>query len=352
MRKGVCSTCGTEDDIAKMFSVENVFNCSVCTEKAATLEPRPRILRILDPTICANCSTDWGNTELQTVGGLPCCSQCRDKFYNYPFPKWLRASLALSLVLLALALAHGWNYFRLGSQLFRGERLINAKQYKEAAVSLKTVVDYAPDCEKCILLLAKAYFLDGNPDAGYKTLMKHNNGYFEERTELSGEVKGIADRVAGALALTETIDNQLRSEQPDQALQSLKQARQKYPEWKALNGGEIPISIAIAFKKQEWDQFLSLAEESFREDPTSSEAAAQVASALAAKYAATGDRRFRERSEEMLAKAKTLAITIDNITAFTEYSERIQHRLTTREIIDKDEYDRRYRASQKIAKAN
>ena len=334
-----------------MYSAAGAIKCATCAEITAKSGTNPTIRRVSDPTICANCSTDWGNNELQTVAGLPCCDQCRDKFYNYPFPKWLRASLAFSLVLLAFALAHGWNYFRLGSQLFRGERLISAKQYDQASVSLNTVVDQAPNCEKCILLLAKAYFLGGNPDAGYKTLMKHNNGYFEERTELSDNVKSIADRVAGALALTETIDKQLRSEQPEEALQSLKQARQKYPEWKALNGGEIPISIAIAFKKRQWDQFLSLAEESFREDPTSSEAAAQVASALAAKYAVTGDHSFRQRSEEMLAKAKTLAVTSEELTAFTEYSERIQHRLTTREIIDKDEYDRRYRASQKIAKA-
>lgn len=352
MRKGTCTSCGTEAGLGSMYSANNALKCAGCAEIAAKSGTNPTIRRVSDPTICANCSADWGNSELQTVAGLPCCDQCHEKFYNYPFPRWLRASLAFSLVLLAFALAHGWNYFQLGSQLFRGERLINAKQYQRASVSLKTVVDSAPNCEKCILLLAKAYFLDGNPAASYKTLMKHNSGYFEERTELSAEVKGIADRVARASALTETIDKQLQSDQPEQALESFKMARQEYPEWKALNGGEISISIAIAFKKQEWDHFLSLAEESFREDPISSEAAAQVASALAAKYAVTGDYSFQHRSEEMLAKAKALAITSEDITAFKEYSERIQHRLTTREIIDKDEYDRRYRAPQKIAKAN
>ena len=46
----------------------------------------------------------------------------------------------------------------------------------------------------------------------------------------------------------------------------------------------------------------------------------------------------------MLARARTLAQkSADEMASFTEYAERIQYRLDSREIISKPEYDRRFR---------
>jgi hypothetical protein len=85
----------------------------------------------LDPTICAKCATDWGNNELLKVGGLPYCPSCREQLFNFPFPQWLKAGLAVSLLLLVVALAHGARYFGIGHELYRGERLLKAQQYAE-----------------------------------------------------------------------------------------------------------------------------------------------------------------------------------------------------------------------------
>ena len=74
---------------------------------------------------------------------------------------------------------------------------------------------------------------------------------------------------------------------------------------------------------------------------------AELASALACKYAVTADVSFRDRAVQALEESRSLSKTPEEQKAFKEYSERINHRLTTREIIDKREYDRRFRQKPK-----
>jgi hypothetical protein len=68
-----------------------------------------------------------------------------------------------------------------------------------------------------------------------------------------------------------------------------------------------------------------------------------MASALACKYAVTGDPAFRKQSEDTLAKAELLAQrSSEEKSAFEPLAERIRYRLATREILDTDEYNRRF----------
>jgi hypothetical protein len=67
----------------------------------------------------------------------------------------------------------------------------------------------------------------------------------------------------------------------------------------------------------------------------------QLASAAACRYAETGDERFRREAETLVGQVRERA-TAEEREANEEYIARILHRLSTREIIDKDEYDRRF----------
>jgi hypothetical protein len=79
--------------------------------------------------------------------------------------------------------------------------------------------------------------------------------------------------------------------------------------------------------------------------------AATLSSALACKFATTGDPAFPQRSEELLAKAKELTGDDKDAAAeFQEYSERIRYRLESREIIDEWEYDKEFRQGKTAAK--
>ena len=85
----------------------------------------------------------------------------------------------------------------------------------------------------------------------------------------------------------------------------------------------------------------NLAHQGFVEtiEPNSPLAIAGVASALACKYARDGDPNDKKMALELLQRAKALPEGADQIAP---YEQRILFRLETREIIDRDEFDRRF----------
>jgi hypothetical protein len=98
-----------------------------------------------------------------------------------------------------------------------------------------------------------------------------------------------------------------------------------------------------AFSRKDYDGFLQITEKQWNETPTALSAAG-LASALACKYAVTQNIAYRRRSEEMLGKAKELAMNDKEVMqALPEWEERILYRLNSRQIITKTEYDRRFR---------
>jgi hypothetical protein len=76
---------------------------------------------------------------------------------------------------------------------------------------------------------------------------------------------------------------------------------------------------------------------------------ATLASAWACKHAQTGEPAFRERALECLEEAAKMA---QGDPQFTEYEDRIRHRLDSREIITRDEFQRRFPNGWKQQKEN
>jgi hypothetical protein len=107
-----------------------------------------------------------------------------------------------------------------------------------------------------------------------------------------------------------------------------------------LREGEIQAEIGIAFRKKDYDGFLSLAQEMEKLEPNSLTAVCDVASALACKYAVSGNAAFRDQSLQYLNKAKGLAGPREK--DFAEYENRIQHRLATRKVITGKEFKEQF----------
>ena len=309
----------------------------------ATADSQPiQFESVADPTICFNCGADNGSTEYSQVAGLHCCPTCMAALYNRPFPGWLRLALATLLILLGVSLVHGAKYFRAGSSLVKSERLIEQQKFTEAIPHLQKVVGVAPDCEKCILLLAKAQFLTGMFAEAWSEIEKHNGGNFEE-SALTREVSKIADRVSQAVDKVEEAGQMAAEEKWEEAAQTMREAARQYPESVELDDAVSSYEIAAAFERKDYDAFLRIAEAGWERRPDSFLHAGQLASALACKFAVSNDPAFRSRSEELLEKSRQLAATPDEKQFLQEYEERIQHRLRTRVIIDTEEYNRRFR---------
>ncbi len=342
MRKAACSSCNNEFPLGQMRLIENKTYCGSCAERVAQSSMEGLGYAIVDPTVCVKCSTDWGNNELSKVGGLPYCATCREQLYKYPFPSWLKVALVAAMLLLAVSLVHGAKYFRLGRDYYRGQRELKAKQYAAAASSLTPVADAAPECEECVLLVAKAFLLNGQPDLAWKAAKKYHDGRFQENA-LEREVEGLFDKFTSAAKSMEDAQKLYLEHKEDESLKALQKAATQYPEWQVPRQQVQALKVAIAFDHKDYDQFLSLAQDSYRSEPKSPGSVAQLASALACKYAVSGDQQFLDDSHKYLAEARGLATTKEDMTEYQEYAERIEHRLQSREIISREEYNKRYR---------
>lgn len=346
MRKINCTTCDTAAPLASSYRVDDAAYCEACANQKfnelKAFGKVPRVSTVVDPTICAKCGLDNGNSEFPATGGLYLCMPCSQAVFERPFPSWLKGSLAGLLALLLVALWHGKTYFRTGRSLVLGERLVEQQKYAEAIPYLKPVAQVAPECEKCILLLTKAELLTGDPDAAQKTL----SGRTEfEKGDLTNEVQQIWERVDKAMTAANESAKLTDQKKDEEAAKKMNEAAALYPEMKNLVLAAEADDASVAFDHKDYNRFEELAETVWKEQQNSSGATAMLASAVACQYAVSGQASYRQRSEELLERARVLAqsASSEEQKDYQEYAERIRYRLQTREIIDKDEYDKRFR---------
>lgn len=337
-----CSSCGVELQTGERITIANAPYCKACGEhrlQTMMVAESPQVRAVVEAHVCGYCGSRMDSEDTNTANGLPICPQCMAKAGSFPLPRWLKAGLAVSFALLIVALIHGGKFFSAGKSLYRGEKLIAAGQFEKAAVELRKSVASVPDCSKCILLLAKADLLAGELEEAFKIV---ENRTFKQ-DDLFRVVEGHFKRVASAGSLLQEAEKDGKAGRSHEALDKVKQARAAYPE---LRGGETlqtSIEIGLAYEAKDYDRFLELAQALQRKMPDVAHTAAQVASALACKFAVTGDENYRMQAHEYLLKAQGLVKTSEEREGYQEYAERIRHRLQSREIIDKAEFDRRFR---------
>jgi len=348
MRHGTCSQCATTGPLGEFIQHDNRLHCPPCTDRllqnTGTLAGAAAVI---DPTICARCNADNGNSEYSRVGELPFCQPCQDYLYSNPYPQWLKVGLAALVVLLVVALVHGRKYFQVGREMYIGEKLVEQKKYAEAIPHLKETVQVAPGSDKAVLLLAKAALLDGDPVTAASAVEGHKGGTEFEQDSDSQEVRALFGRASSALAKAQKageLEQQPGNEK--EAARLMHEAASAYPEMRALNQALPYYDSGVAFVDKDYDRFLAITQQIWKAAPDSANAAGQLASALACKYAITGEATWKQQAEEMLEKSKQLSQkSADEMKAFEEYAERTRYRLATRKIIDKTEYDKQFRAT-------
>ncbi|MCI0352949.1 MAG: hypothetical protein L0Z53_26300 [Acidobacteriales bacterium] len=329
------------------YRVNGKLLCEPCADKAVTdLQASSQPLQVtqeIDRTVCSKCQMDYGRTELPLVGGLPFCENCRQGLYNRGFPAWLTASLAGLLVLLGLALWHGIPYFHAERSLVLGERAIAEKKYAEATVHLENVLKVAPKGQKAVLLATKAYLLADDIQKAQAAL-QHRQTF--EQDALFREVNAFWNRAVDAYENAAKASKLLEAKKYEEAAKLMSTASAQYPESLNLAVAADFYAGGAAFERKDYDSFVTFSRAAMKKTPEDPQVVAGVASALACKYAVTGNPEFRNSAEELLEKAKVLSHDAESKADYEEYAERIRHRLDTREIIEKQEYDRRYRKAQ------
>lgn len=348
MRQATCSQCAATGPLRSLFVYRDQIYCPNCAEFLRTeTVPGATPAPMIDPTICSRCGIDNGNTEFPRLGALPFCHTCQEYVEANPYPGWLKAGLFALLALLVVALVHGRKYFQVGREMYIGEKLAEQAKYAEAIPHLKQTVQLAPGSDKAVLLLAKAALLSGDPNTAADAVRGHHNGLeFEQNSDLQ-EVKALFARTRPAIdKANKAMELVQQSGKATEADALMHQAVTEYPEMKALQEVLPYYDAGAAFEKKDYDKFVMLYEQLAKQQPNLAGAAGGLASAYACKFAVTGDPSWKQKAEEMLEKARQLSQgSPEEQKAFTEYAERTRYRLSSRQIIDKDEYDRKFRAS-------
>jgi tetratricopeptide (TPR) repeat protein len=308
---------------------------------------------LINKSICARCNTYIGSSAgAVQIGNLRFCASCGPLIKDWDYPQWLKMSLAALLLLLVVALAHGRKYFHAGHEMYIGERLVAKGRYSEALSHLQETLRIAPGSDKAVLLAAKAALLIGDVPSADKALQGHNGGHFEDASKPEfQEVNTLWNRATSAL---EKAEHAAKLEEQDgkeiEAARLMHEAASMYPEMPVLALAAESADSGVAFARRDYDTFLAISEKQWKEHSLS-QTAGVLSSALACKYAVTGDVSYRQRSEEMLEKARQLAEgNTEAAKSLDEYAERIRYRLESRQIISKTEYDRRFRSGKTASK--
>jgi hypothetical protein len=328
--------------MANTFTVFGRNLCEACAEKELDGRnpkslPEGSLIKNLDPTVCAYCGKDAGNFELPQVADLPVCDECREKLYHRPFPTWVKLSFAAILLLVCVEVARNWRLFQAHLEIPRAHRAMDQGRVADAADLMTRAAEHAPEMPD----LAKfASF--------YRGINCMDEGRYDDAVALFEpllkSLSGQEAEVVGTYLFSARAGSLIEHKRASEAVKMALDYIRAHP--KDKNAPEIlqGARIAEAFDGKDYDAFLTLAQEQEASMPDSSFSIAQVASALACKYAVTGDEEYRRKSTAKLDQARAAA---KDKKSFLEYEERVLYRLKTREIIDRDEYDRRFRSGSK-----
>ncbi len=296
MKRTTCQDCGREYRLSETYKMEDKIYCKDCLERilanSKDVKNKKSFTQQIDPTVCFNCGYDNGHNDLSQISGLPVCGKCGDFFRNRPFPAWIKASFLIVAGLVIFSFAFNFRFIKAYYFIKQATSALRNGNLEKTFEFVTTAAKLVPE------------------DAG----LSMEASYFE-----------------GLLFLDqEKWANAIEAFNKSSGL-----AKQGYNiEELILNA-----NIGLSFDKKDYESFLRYALELQTKNPQEGAYYAQVASAYACRYAVTNDNQYKEKSLEYLKKSKELS---DSEIVYREYEQRILHRLSTREIIKKEEFDKKF----------
>lgn len=300
MRKVKCEKCGEEFPLNDTLEVRLSIVCRACAESIFNKEkvPANQVQQQVDPTICAGCGLDNGDSELPMLRQVPVCTACEKKFKSRPFPIWIKAALVGIVILVVSIMVLNSRFYYAYYDLRRFASAIDAGDIEQMAAYITSMSKHVPENE---YLQTYAVFYEG--------ILLLNQ-----------------DKSAEALEIFEFCRGRVGMDEESGLDDLITNAR-----------------IRVAFDQGNYDEFLELSlqlNEKFKEDYVYT---AQVASAYACKYVETQDEQYKTKSLSALDSARALVNPYpEDEEYFAEYEQRILHRIHTQEIISRKEFEKRY----------
>jgi hypothetical protein len=262
---------------------------SVLATRHAEVKPGD-VSKMVDPTICGWCSTDYGQQSLPLVAGVPACDPCEQRMRNWPYPLWVKLSFAALLVLALGSFAYNLRFFQAYVYTLRGGHAASFEEGRDLAIRAAALVP---------------------------------------------ESRELQDRADLYVAI-----DLMQQDKPTEALPLLKRLRLRMPNDAKLAELLAQAEMGTAFDAHDYDKFLELARGRAQQAPADIRSKAAVASALACKYAETGEERYERDARLNLAELNDMPGA--DSPELADFLDRIHFRLDKREIINTAEFQRRF----------
>ena len=304
MQEVSCARCGRSVPINASIVHEEKSYCDTCAEE---LKGQPDVdwkgaHPGVDPTICAWCGKDNHRHPFPTDGVAPVCPDCHAKQIKRPLPTWVKLFLA-AVALIAIGgffvnarFFQAWMGFRTASRIFA------AGDYAGAASGMAAAGKLVPEST--------------------------------DLADVAGLYQGVsfymADRSADALPL-------------------LQQWVHTHPDDDEVGRLALQAEVGAAFDSHRYQDMYAASVKARNKYPSDSTLALQVASAAACVYADTGERRYDKEARDLVSAVRGSVSQADSAGA-EEYITRVLYRLDSREIIDSDEYYRRFPVPERSTK--
>lgn len=306
MRQRQCERCQCTQPMNEMVSVRGQEFCRLCAE--ALIGERDKstfqegdILLLTDPTICGRCGSDGGEAVYEALAGSPMCAPCTQYLRAHPYPAWLKIAAAALACFVIFSL---WNNLR----FLEAHMLLTQFDEDVAEPDLDTLTGRYEQ------LAQKMPEID---------LFDHMAHYFRSAKAMAAGDYG-------------TAESELRP--------LIGKLPPEYEIQRALD----QIELAKAFDEKDYDHFVELSVADQARHPGEPMAEAQLASAYACQFAVSGDAAAQQQSFDHISAARKLAESAPQEAkdSLEHYIARISHRLDTREIIDENEYAKRFGSDQ------
>lgn len=294
MRRVICEQC--QQEVARKDAVQvldRVLCLSCATAFIQQMEhlPEDSVTRLTDPTVCFRCSADAGEKEWPMIAGLPVCEACEATLRNYPFPTWVKLALALVLAMTIVGLVRNFRFFQGFIAMKQAQRLFAVGKLDQAASTMALASARVPESQELRYMLKTM-----------QGLQLASQERFEEAADAFREAVAIDpnDSVASHLLLR--------------------------------------CEAAAAFLRQDYDVMIARWEALYSE-LQDKDTRLGLAGAYACKYAQTGEEPWLAKSRELVQEAKNS----DELTEEDRFEvQRIEHRLSTREILKREEFKQRF----------
>jgi hypothetical protein len=297
VKQAVCEVCGASHPMGETLLVYKKRLCQTCAEQFVKSQPEgvpeDAVQRQADPTVCVECKKDHGEVELERVAGLPVCPPCAARLRNRPFPAWVKISFVALLLVTVVSFVVNLRFMRGYLEVKRANVAFRSGRIEAAARLSAAAAKHVPESKD---LAAVADF--------YQAL------HFCEQ------------------------------DQPAQALPLLQKTKQRMPNLAMIDQLIVQQEMGLAFDTKDYDKFLDKARAMLKLRKEDSVGLGSMASALACKYATTGDEAFKKQSLEYLDRARKAPGL--KPAEFADLEERILYRLESREIIDRKEFKKRF----------